>query len=67
MGQSEVGMSWLGTLLKEIFVDSDPDRERKPMSPKQMYDYLISSRRRTPEEQAVLEYLHKALGKDKWD
>lgn len=63
-------LKFIGSALFELFgedVVNNPRSEAKPMSPKQMYDYLVSQRRRTPEEQAMLEYLHKALGKDKWD
>lgn len=61
-------MSWLGDLFKDLFVEDMNNPKPQPqMSPNQMYNYLISKRRLTPSEQATLEYLHKALGKDKWD
>jgi len=61
-------MSWLGDLIKEVLV-SEPQDESKlsQMSPKQMYDYLVSRRKLTPNDEAMLHALHKALGKDKWD
>ncbi len=61
-------MSWFGKLFKDIFVDdmNNPPK-RQQMSPEEYYNYLLTSRKLTPEKQAMLEYLHKALGKDKWD
>lgn len=61
-------MGTWGDLIKSLFVDdmNKPDT-RQSMSPRQMYDYLVSLRRRSPEQQQMLEQLHRALGKDKWD
>lgn len=56
-------MSWIGTLLRELLVDSNPDKERASMSPRQLYDYLASLRHRTSDQQAQFEYLYKALGR----
>jgi hypothetical protein len=61
-------MSWISDLLKEVLVSEPQDESKLPqMSPKQEYDYLVSSRKLTPWQQARVEVLHKALGKDKWD
>lgn len=57
-----------GDLLKSLVVDDmNHPATRQPMTPQQMYDYLVSLRRRSPEEQQMLEQLHRDLGKDKWD
>ena len=61
-------MGWWKELLKEVFVSEPQDESKLPqMPPKQLYDYLVSTRHRSPEQQRMVEYLHKALGKDKWD
>jgi len=63
-------LKFIGTALFELFgedVINNPRPSNPPMSPKQAYDYLVSKRNRTSHEQATLEYLHKALGKSKWD
>jgi len=63
-------LKFIGTALFELFgedVVNSPRPQGKPMSPEQVYNHLVSTRHRKPEQQAMLEYLHKALGKDKWD
>ena len=44
-----------------------PRKEASPMNTKQMYDYLVSQRCLSSEDQELLWELHKVLGKDKWD
>ncbi len=57
-------MSWLGTLLKEVFTSEPQDESKLPqMSDRQKYNYLISRYfHLTPDEMETLVYLHKKLG-----
>ncbi len=57
-------MSFLGDLLKELFVDdmTKPRKQAKTETPRQAYNRLASTQRLTPEELEMLHYLAEVLG-----
>lgn len=58
---------FIGTALWEVFgedVVNNPRPEPPMPSPKQAYDYLISLRKRTPEEDVMLVQLARFLGRE---
>ncbi len=57
-------MSFLGDLLKELFVDdmAKPRKETKTETPRQAYNRLNGTARLTPEELEMLQQLAVMLG-----
>jgi hypothetical protein len=56
-------MGLLKGLVNLIIPVTGPQENLPQMSPKQYYNYLVSLRRRTPEQEAMLEKLANYLGK----